>query len=140
MKTSNRLLLIIIVIVIILMAFVATDFYFANLWYGKPQYTLGCRNGSNVVVDNVTLNLKPEGEFSCGILSPSPKYGKTYMDPPWPIPKAITLTFTNEAETKSYKVEKPTNIPSNLHGDITVVILKKNGKFTFDIDLKKEKQ
>ena len=127
---------IILIVMIILLIVVGINYYMTHHWYRKPQYTLGCRNGTNTVFRNVTLKLRPEGDFSCGILSK--RNPARYMDPRWPIPESITLTFTNEDETKSYKIEKQTNIPPDFHGDITVVILNKNSKLTFDIDLKKD--
>jgi len=115
-------------------ALYAAYVFATHFWYKEPRYTIGVENATSVTIDNVLLILKPEGEFSCGILSSN--NFKRHMDPRWPIPEEVILRFTNETETKRYELRKKVSIPKDFKGDLTVEVSK--GANDFIIELKQE--
>jgi hypothetical protein len=106
--------------------------YMTDFYYKKPHYVLGAQNGTTHNLRNVTQKLSPEGETPIGWLSPGPG-AAWYMDPRWPVPDKIEVTFTDDAD-KPYSLSLVTGLPKDYNGKILVVIVQNSGNYALKLD------
>src|SRR5437867_1166772 len=100
--------------------------YLTDFYYKTPQYTLGTRNGTSGVLRDVSTALLPRGRDLCGVLAPGQE--KRYMDPPWPVPEKIIVTF-EDAIGERREALLATGLPKGFHGNLTVIISQTNSSY-----------
>jgi hypothetical protein len=100
--------------------------YLTHFYYRQKPYVLGVRNASDVIIRNTKVRCEPEGEYGCGVLSPG--NAKFQMDPPWPVPQAILVTFQDEGGV-TRSLATPTKLRKDFRGKIVVVIVRTNSEF-----------
>ena len=106
--------------------FYASWIYLTEFYYRKPCYTIGTRNATPVTLHNVTMRLLPKGQNLCGILDPGQE--DHYMDPPWPVPENITITF-QDGQGTVHELSLRSDLTKAFHGKLTVVITRPNDIF-----------
>jgi hypothetical protein len=105
--------------------------YLTDFYYKKPRYTFGTRNSTQRELHNVTARLFPQGEDRCGILVPGQE--KDYMDPRWPVPERIVVTFS-EDQGVQHELNVVTGLPGNFRGKLTIVIIETNDNFAAKLE------
>ena len=108
--------------------------YLTHFYYRQKPYILGVRNVSDVVIWKTNLRLEPEGEHDCGVLDPG--QGKFHMDPPWPVPQSITVTFEEEGGAK-HSLFTPTGLSKDFRGKIIILISRTNNQFLASVEQQK---
>lgn len=101
--------------------------YATHFYYKPPSYNLVVRNGTEELLRNVTFSLSPTGSDILGSLTPG--QGDHHTDHPWPVPEAITLTFSDASDSQ-HKMSLKTGLAKSYRGEITVTIWKTNEKFS----------
>lgn len=97
-----------------------------HFYYKRTAYILGVKNSSDAVIRNVKLRLEPSGNSESGILDPN--QGAYDMDPPWPVPQRIIVTF-NEDAGAMHEISLTTGLPEKFRGKLIVLITKTNNVF-----------
>jgi putative transposon-encoded protein len=105
--------------------------YMTDFYYKKPKYVLGAENSSSNILRDINFRLKPDGEFEYGSSATGQK--KWYMDPPWPVPDKIEVTFTDDAD-KPYSLSLVTDLPKDYNGKILVVIVQDSGNYALKLE------
>ena len=100
--------------------------YLTEFYYDPGAYSLGVRNGvPDTLLRNVALRLEPHGQFDFAMsLDPGRDHESWFMDPHWPIPTRVFVTFTDPAGIAHTLAT--TGVPPNFRGSICVVITKSN--------------
>jgi len=109
------------------------NFYLTNIWFSGSDYRLSVINSTSVEVERVQIKLTPKGEFDFGGLLP--QQSADHMDPPWPLPSSIEVTY----RTGSNQVLQTNNVLINAQpgfiGVIQVEITENNGVYNSNVSL-----
>jgi hypothetical protein len=105
--------------------------HFSDNYYQKSNYTVGTRNDTKMTLHNTVTTLIPVGQDPCGILGPGKE--ARYMDPRWPVPQKINITFDDELNVR-HALSLDTKLSTSFHGDITVIITQTNSVFNIRLE------
>jgi hypothetical protein len=107
---------------------------FANGCHKEPRYTLGVCNLTARTLNDVSVSLRPEGAFKCGVLDPQAT--KYYEETPWPIPTEIILKCNDQTLGKQFEVQKHVALPKQFAGDIIIEIVRLGDELDFQLKQK----
>ena len=98
--------------------------YLTDFYYDPGAYSIGVRNGvQDTLLRDVALRLEPHGQFEFAtILDPGRNHESWFMDPHWPVPTRVFVTFTDPAGVPHSLTT--TGAPPKFRGSICVVITK----------------
>ncbi|MGZ4973142.1 MAG: hypothetical protein ACXWDN_10310 [Limisphaerales bacterium] len=97
--------------------------YFKEFYYNPGPFSIGIRNGTpDTTLRDVKYQLEPRGIGNLGIEDPG--QAKWDMDPHWPVPTRVSVSFTDPAGNAH--TLSTAGAPPQFRGGICVVITKPN--------------
>jgi hypothetical protein len=110
--------------------------YLTHFYYDPGAYSLGVRNEAlNTPLRAVALRLEPRGQFDFATIL-DPGHVSWFMDPHWPTPTRIFVTFTDPMGIAHSLMMS--GVPRKFRGRICVVITKPND-YAAHLELDKRK-
>jgi len=126
-----KIVKILIALLLLFVVAFAVHVYMTEFYYKEPQYSFGTKNLSSIELREVTTKLLPKGEDLVGILSPG--QAGYYMDPRWPIPTNVSVSFL-DTSNQQHELNLKTGLTEQFRGKITMVITEDKSGYSLKLE------